>query len=97
LFQLIGQIGLLLTVPKMLAWAFRLKRGPIEVYPSLQTVRIPMIDAASGQEINWAIEHLPSLKQTPRQCGSGHGETAPRIAFSTPVAIGARVYGRSSA
>jgi hypothetical protein len=87
LFQLIGQIGLVLTVPKMLAWAFRLKRGPIEVYPSLQTARIPMIDAASRQEVNWAIEHLPSLKQTPRQCGSGHGETAPRIAFSTPVAV----------
>ena len=76
LFQLIGQIGLVLTVPKMLAWACRLKRGPIEVYPSLQTARIPMIDAASRQEINWAIEHLPSLKQTPRQCGSEHGETA---------------------
>jgi len=57
------------------------------VYPSLQTARIPMIDAASRLEINWAIEHLPSLKQTPRQCGSGHGETAPRIAFSTPVAV----------
>jgi hypothetical protein len=60
---LIGQIGLLLTVPKLLAWACRLKRGPIEVYEGLQRARIPMVDAAAGQEINWGIEHVPSLKR----------------------------------
>jgi hypothetical protein len=67
LFQVIGQIGLVLTIPKMLTWAYRLKRGPIEVYPGLQKARIPMVDAASGQEVNWAIEHLPSLGQAPRR------------------------------
>jgi hypothetical protein len=36
------------------------------VYPGLQTARIPMVDAADGQEINWAIEHVPSLRHTPR-------------------------------
>lgn len=66
LFQAIGQIGLLMTAPKLLAWAHRLKRGPIEVYPGLQKARIPMIDAATGREISWAIERIPSLKQ-PRQ------------------------------
>jgi radical SAM superfamily enzyme YgiQ (UPF0313 family) len=66
LFQLIGQIGLLLTVPKLLAWARQLKRGPIEVYPGLQAARIPMVDAADGREINWAIEHVPSLRHSPR-------------------------------
>jgi len=61
LFQMIGQIGLLMTAPRLLAWARRLKRGPIEPYDGLCRARIPMIDAASGDEINWAIEHIPSL------------------------------------
>ncbi len=63
--QLIGQIGLLLTIPRMLAWAWRLRRGPIEAYGGLAAARIPMIDAASGNEINWAIEHLPSRDALP--------------------------------
>lgn len=66
LFQLIGQIGLVLTVPKLLAWAWRLRRGPITVYPGLQPARIPMIDATDGREINWAVEHIPSLPSSPR-------------------------------
>jgi radical SAM superfamily enzyme YgiQ (UPF0313 family) len=70
LFQVIGQIGLVLTIPRLLAWARRLKRGPIEVYPSLQPARIPMIDAAGGEEINWAIGHVPSLKHPPQPLGS---------------------------
>ena len=61
LFQVVGQIGLVLTVPRLLAWARKLKRGPIEVYEGLQPARIPMVDAADDQEINWAIEHVPSL------------------------------------
>jgi hypothetical protein len=55
--QFIGQIGLLLTIPRMLAWAWRLRRGPIEAYRGLAAARIPMIDAASGRELHWAIEH----------------------------------------
>lgn len=60
LFQIIGQIGLLMTVPKVWRWARKLKRGPIEVWDGLQPARIPMIDAAEQVEVNWAIEHLPS-------------------------------------
>lgn len=66
LFQVIGQIGLVLTIPRLLGWAWRLKRGPIEAYSGLQAARIPMVDAASGEEIHWAIEHLPSLHRRPR-------------------------------
>lgn len=72
LHQFIGQIGLSLTLPRMLAWAWRLKRGPIEPHRGLATARIPMIDAASGAEINWAIEHLPS--------GQVHGRRSDRAA-----------------
>lgn len=68
-------------------WAFRLKRGPIEVYPGLQTARIPMVDAASGQEINWAIEHLPSLDQTAGEPEAGHRETDPCSTLSTPAVL----------
>jgi radical SAM superfamily enzyme YgiQ (UPF0313 family) len=60
LFQVIGQIGLLMTIPKMLRWAWRLKRGPIEAWDGLQPARIPMIDAATGTEINWAIKRPPT-------------------------------------
>ena len=63
--QIIGHIGLLLTIPKLLAWAGRLKRGPIEVYRGLEAARIPMVDVAGGQEIDWAIQQLPSLKDRP--------------------------------
>jgi hypothetical protein len=65
LFQLIGQIGLVLTVPKLLGWSRRLRKGPIEVYDGLQPARIPMVDVASGQEIDWAIEYVPSLRRAP--------------------------------
>ncbi len=59
-FQLIGQIGLLLTVPKMWMWARRLKRGPIERWQGAEPPRIPMIDAHTAEEMNWAIGHAPT-------------------------------------
>ncbi|UCD30295.1 MAG: radical SAM protein, partial [Planctomycetota bacterium] len=65
LFQVIGQFGLAMTIPKMLHWAWRLKRGPIEVWDGLQPARIPMIDAQTGKEMNWAIERPPSPHLTP--------------------------------
>jgi len=61
LFQVLGQIGLLLALPKLLGWAWRLRRGPIERYPDLLPARIPMRDAASGEEMNWAIENAPAV------------------------------------
>ncbi len=87
LFQMVGQIGLLLTAPKMLAWAFRLKRGPIEAYSGLEKARIPMIDAVTGREINWAIEHLPSLGQTATELEARHSETTPSRTSSTPAVL----------
>jgi radical SAM superfamily enzyme YgiQ (UPF0313 family) len=66
LFQVIGQIGLLMTVPKMLRWAWRLKRGPIEAWDGVQPARIPMIDAATGAEINWAIKRPPTPRLSRR-------------------------------
>lgn len=65
--QFVGHIGLLLTIPRMLTWAWRLKRGPIEAYDGLAKARIPMIDAMSGEEIHWAVEHLPAPKLASRQ------------------------------
>jgi radical SAM superfamily enzyme YgiQ (UPF0313 family) len=74
--QFIGQIGLLLTIPKMLAWAWRLKHGPVEAYDGLAAARIPMIDAATGNEMNWAIEHVPSPAFSPARRIAGSGRTA---------------------
>lgn len=74
LFQLVGHVGLLLTAPRLLCWAYRLRRGPIETYPGLQPARIPMIDSASGHEINWAIEQIPSLERAAFR----HVESLPR-------------------
>ncbi len=59
-FQVVGQIGLVLTAPKLFAWSRRLKRGPIEVYQGLETARIPMIDAGTAREVYWSIERIPS-------------------------------------
>jgi len=75
LFQIIGQIGLVMSVPKLLSWARKLKRGPIEVWDGLQPARIPMVDAATGLEINWALEHVPSLMVSPTLplCTARHG------------------------
>ncbi|HEY3244190.1 MAG TPA: radical SAM protein [Phycisphaerae bacterium] len=61
LFQLAGHVGLAMTIPKLLAWSRRLKRGPIEVWEGLQTARIPLLDAATRRQVNWAIEHLPAM------------------------------------
>lgn len=60
LFQIVGQIGILMTAPKFWRWARKLKRGPIEVWDGLQPARIPMIDPVREVEVNWAIEHSPS-------------------------------------
>ncbi len=57
-YQIIGQIGLLRTIPKMLRWAWRLRRGPIERHEGLSPARIPLIDVRTGQPIQWAVEHL---------------------------------------
>jgi len=59
-FQFIGQIGLLMTMPKLLAWAWRLRREPIKAWEGLQRARIPMADAQTGREINWAVKHIPT-------------------------------------
>lgn len=60
LFQVIGQIGIVISAPKLLWWSYRLKKGPIEKWEGLQQARIPMVDAREGHEIIWAIKHLPS-------------------------------------
>jgi radical SAM superfamily enzyme YgiQ (UPF0313 family) len=59
LLQLVGHIGLALTIPKGLSWAWQLKRGPIEVWDSVPAARIPMIDAHSGQPMQWAVRLGP--------------------------------------
>jgi len=73
LFQFIGQIGLVFTLPKLWRWSRKLKRGPIEVYDGLTRARIPMIDSSTGDEVSWAIEHLPTpyLRQSQRAPISG--------------------------
>lgn len=69
LFQVIGQIGLIMTIPKLLGWARKLRHGPIASWKGLQPARIPMIDARTGLEINWGIEHVPAedLPQKPER------------------------------
>jgi radical SAM superfamily enzyme YgiQ (UPF0313 family) len=76
LFQVIGQIGILLTAPRMWSWARRLRRGPIEVWDGLQPARVPMVDAHSGEQINWAIEHLPAA-HTPARAARPEHELLP--------------------
>ncbi len=67
LFQFIGQVGLIITAPKMWRWARQLKQGPIKPWDGLIQAPIPMVDAHTGYELNWGIERLPSshLPQAP--------------------------------
>lgn len=60
LFQLIGQVGLVLTAPKLLSWARKVRRGPITQYSGLVQARIPLVDAHAGHQVFWAIEQLPA-------------------------------------
>jgi hypothetical protein len=64
-YQFIGQVGLLLTIPKLLRWAWLLRRGPIERWNGLPPVRIPMIEARTGRPMNWGIEHPASTRLSP--------------------------------
>ncbi len=64
-YQLIGQVGLLHTIPKMLRWAWRLRRGPIERHDGLSPARIPLLDVRTGQPIQWAVEHLQDPPEVP--------------------------------
>lgn len=56
-FQIIGQIGVLMTTPKLWSWAQQLKRGPIERYHGMRTARIRMVDVGTGETAVWAIDY----------------------------------------
>ena len=60
LFQIIGQIGLVLTAPRLIAWARKIKRGKIQYYTGLIPARIPLVDAHDGHQVFWAIEQTPA-------------------------------------
>ena len=81
--QIIGHLGLLFTIPKLVVWAVRLRRGPIEVYRGLEAARIPMVDAASGQEVDWAVKQIPSVNSPPSVLSS-----TPQVARHAVVARG---------
>ncbi len=81
LFQFIGQVGLLMTAPKMWRWSRKLKKGPIEVWDGLIHARIPMVDAQSGYEMSWGIEHLPSSFLPQALCDRDSKPKRPRIAI----------------
>ncbi len=85
--QFIGQIGLMLTIPRMVSWAWQLKRGTIEPYRGLAPARVPMIDATSGQEINWAVEQLPMRNGPHEQPGSDKPRSAGPAGFRSPRGI----------
>ena len=89
LFQIIGQIGLLLTAPKLWLWSRKLKRGPIRVWEGQITARIPMIDARTRCETQWAIKHKPSSYLP--QPGS---EEKKRTASAIPASPSAKKMGR---
>lgn len=69
LFQIIGHIGLVMSTPKLMSWARKVKRGPVEVYDGLQPARIPLVDCREGHEIFWALEQIPS-KHVPQANGA---------------------------
>ena len=90
LFQFIGQIGIVMTAPKLYWWSRKLKKGPIVVWEGLQPARIPMVDLESGSEVNWAIEHVPSLESAQVGKRRHRSETGSKEAqFDRTLAVGA--------
>ena len=78
LFQIVGQIGILMTFPPFLAWSRKLKRGPIEMWDGLQPARIPMVAPATGEQLNWAIQQIPDPDLTPTVRRTPLMKSAPR-------------------
>jgi radical SAM superfamily enzyme YgiQ (UPF0313 family) len=66
LFQIIGQIGIVMTAPKLFRWARKLKRRPIVFWDGLQPARIPMVDVVTGLEVDWAIKQVPARQSDDR-------------------------------
>lgn len=64
MYQVIGHTGMLLTIPRLAYWAWKLKDGPIEVYQDVPSARIPMVSPASGQQINWTFDRPLSAHTT---------------------------------
>jgi hypothetical protein len=60
LFQIVGQVGLALTLPKIMRWAEKLRDERIELWDGVQTARIPMIDPAHTREVVWSLDHKPA-------------------------------------
>ncbi|MCG8422984.1 MAG: radical SAM protein [Proteobacteria bacterium] len=60
LLQILGQVGLIHSAPKLWQWSRKLKRGRIERMPTKTRARIPMIDVLTREEVFWADERLPS-------------------------------------
>ena len=50
------QLGLLMTIPKLFSWAWRMKRGPIEMWTGSIPARIPMIDTSGQPIFGWGEE-----------------------------------------
>ncbi len=83
LFQIIGQIGLVMTAPKLWKWSRKLKNGPIERYEGLISARVPMVDVHTREEVYWAIEKEPSelpLVQLTTADLHSNGHAAPDLA-----------------
>lgn len=89
LYQLVGIIGLFYTLPRHWAWARKLKKGPIEKLTGALPSRIPMIDAASGDILTWAIDHPshPEFERPETLIGVGCGieETRNESDVALPV------------
>ena len=83
MFQIIGQIGLLMTAPKLWRWARRLKKGPIMVWGGLIRARVPMVDVRTGHEMYWATERIPSSFLP--QASADEVTTAPKPTVADPI------------
>ncbi len=82
-FQIIGQIGLLMTIPKLGMWAWQLRRGAITTYNALAPARIPLRDT-SGQPMKWTIDY-PEPTNEPGPVDATNGVTLP-VMEAVPVA-----------
>lgn len=58
-FQILGHIGLLMTIPKLALWAWKMRLNAIEKWHEKPQARFELVGAVDRAPVTWAIEFQP--------------------------------------
>lgn len=83
-YQVIGHIGLMYSLTRMIPWAIKLRFGKIEKWSERPAARIPLIDAHTGEAAGWAVEYQDAGPTTLLHCQPGHEAYSRRSSAAKP-------------